>query len=107
MKPAEKRLMSCVCPPDRDRFVLSKGHAVPMLYLNLAEKGFIPKEELATLRQAGSAVCEVLSETCPVPVKRLGLTDYSESGDYEEILKKAGLSAACIAEKAEEMIKGN
>ena len=46
--------MSCVCPPDRDRFVLSKGHAVPMLYLNLAEKGFIPKEELATLRQAGS-----------------------------------------------------
>ena len=56
-------------------------------------------------RQA--AVCEVLSETCPVPVKRLGLTEYSESGDYEEILKKAGLSAACIAEKAEEMIKGN
>ena len=40
--------------PDRDRFVLSKGHAVPMLYLNLAEKGFIPKEELLTLRQAGS-----------------------------------------------------
>ena len=40
--------------PNRDRFVLSKGHAAPMLYLNLAEKGFIPKEALKTLRQSGS-----------------------------------------------------
>lgn len=67
----------------------------------------ITVEEHSISGGLGSAVCEVLSETCPVPVKRLGLTDYSESGDYEEILEKAGLSAACIAEKAEEMIKGN
>jgi transketolase len=39
---------------ERDRFVLSKGHAAPMLYLALAEKGFFPKEELKTLRQLGS-----------------------------------------------------
>jgi transketolase len=39
---------------DRDRFVLSKGHAAPMLYLILAEKGFFPKEELKTLRQINS-----------------------------------------------------
>lgn len=39
---------------DRDHFVLSKGHAAPMLYLNLAEKGYFPKEELRTLRQINS-----------------------------------------------------
>lgn len=39
--------------PDRDRFVLSKGHAAPALYAALAEKGFFPKEELLGLRQTG------------------------------------------------------
>ena len=39
---------------DRDRFVLSKGHAAPMLYLVLAEKGFFPKDEMKTLRQINS-----------------------------------------------------
>jgi len=37
--------------PDRDRFVLSKGHASPVLYAALAEKGFFPKEELMTFRK--------------------------------------------------------
>ena len=40
--------------PCRDRFILSKGHACPALYAVLAEKGFIPKEELPTLRKCGS-----------------------------------------------------
>ncbi|OMK30773.1 hypothetical protein BER30_002560 [Clostridioides difficile] len=39
---------------DRDRFVLSKGHAAPALYATLAEKGFFPEEELITLRKFGS-----------------------------------------------------
>lgn len=39
---------------DRDHFILSKGHAAPMLYLNLADCGYFPKEELATLRQINS-----------------------------------------------------
>lgn len=39
--------------PDRDRLVLSKGHAAPMLYRNLAEKGFFPVEEMSTLRRMG------------------------------------------------------
>ena len=39
---------------DRDRFVLSKGHCAPALYGALAEKGFIPKEDIATLRSADS-----------------------------------------------------
>jgi len=40
--------------PDRDRFVLSKGHAAPVLYATLAEKGFFPEEWLKTLRKLGS-----------------------------------------------------
>lgn len=40
--------------PDRDRFVLSKGHAAPGLYSVMAERGYFPKEELATLRHLGS-----------------------------------------------------
>ncbi|MBQ9814914.1 MAG: transketolase [Lachnospiraceae bacterium] len=40
--------------PDRDRFVLSKGHAAPVLYGTLAEKGYFPKEDLVTLRHIGS-----------------------------------------------------
>lgn len=40
--------------PDRDRFVLSKGHAAPALYAVLAEAGFFPLEELLTLRKFGS-----------------------------------------------------
>jgi transketolase len=40
--------------PHRDRFILSKGHAAPGLYAVLAEAGFFPVEELATLRRLGS-----------------------------------------------------
>lgn len=36
---------------DRDRFILSKGHGVPTLYCALAETGFIPRDELMTLRR--------------------------------------------------------
>ncbi len=39
---------------DRDRFVLSKGHAAPVLYSVLAERGFFPKEDLKTLRKLDS-----------------------------------------------------
>ncbi|WP_411170081.1 transketolase [Clostridium sp. MB05] len=39
---------------ERDRFVLSKGHAAPALYGVLCEKGFFPKEELKTLRKVGA-----------------------------------------------------
>ena len=39
---------------DRDRFVLSKGHASPLLYAVLAEKGILPEEQLMTFRIIGS-----------------------------------------------------
>ena len=38
----------------RDKFVLSKGHASPVLYATLAEKGFIKEEDLITFRKLGS-----------------------------------------------------
>ena len=40
--------------PDRDRVVLSKGHAAPALYAVMARTGYFPKEELATLRKLNS-----------------------------------------------------
>ncbi len=40
--------------PERDRFVLSKGHTAPALYAVLAERGFFDKEELKTLRKTES-----------------------------------------------------
>ena len=40
--------------PDRDRFVLSKGHAAPVYYSVLAQRGFLPKADLATLRKLDS-----------------------------------------------------
>lgn len=40
--------------PDRDRFVLSKGHAAPALYATLALKGFFPAEDMKTLRKSDS-----------------------------------------------------
>jgi len=39
---------------DRDRFILSKGHAAPVLYATLAECGYFPVDELTTLRQLDS-----------------------------------------------------
>ena len=42
--------------PDRDRFVLSKGHACPVLYAAMAEIGYFPPDELLTLRQLGSVL---------------------------------------------------
>ena len=41
---------------ERDRFVLSKGHAAPALYAALAERGFFPVEDLLTLRKIGSSL---------------------------------------------------
>ncbi|MFL5798766.1 MAG: transketolase [Actinomycetota bacterium] len=40
--------------PDRDRFVLSKGHCIPIVYAALAKRGFFDEQQLWTLRKLGS-----------------------------------------------------
>jgi len=42
------------CRPDRDRFILSKGHGAPAYYAVLARLGYFPREDLFTLRRFGS-----------------------------------------------------
>ena len=44
--------------PDRDRFILSKGHAAVALYVTLAKRGFFPESELATYNQDGGRLAE-------------------------------------------------
>jgi transketolase len=51
--------------PDRDRFVLSKGHAGAGLYAALAERGFFPVEKLLTHYQDGSDLCGHVSHELP------------------------------------------
>ncbi len=50
--------------PDRDRFVLSKGHAAPALYAALAEVGLVSTEELCTLRKIDSRLQGHPDKTC-------------------------------------------
>ena len=40
--------------PDRDRFILSKGHCIPIVYAAMAKAGFFPADQLKTLRKLGS-----------------------------------------------------
>lgn len=54
----------------------------------------------------GSAVAEVLGENCPAPLKRIGLADtFAESGEFELLLDKYGMSSKHIAEAAKNVIK--
>lgn len=52
--------------PGRDKFVLSKGHACPLLYAVLAESGYFPKEELSLLRKTGS-ILQGHPDRCKTP----------------------------------------
>jgi transketolase len=49
--------------PERDRFVLSKGHSAAALYAALAERGFFPASELETFYQDGSALAGHITHT--------------------------------------------
>ena len=69
--------------PNRDRFVLSKGHNAPALYSVLAHRGFFPADELKTLRKIGSRL-----QGHPVMGKAPGV-DFS-TGSLGQ-----GISAAC------------
>ncbi|MBQ7653526.1 MAG: transketolase family protein [Clostridia bacterium] len=61
----------------------------------------VTAEEHSIIGGLGSAVCEVLSESCPVPVVRLGVNDeFGQSGNAVELLKLYGLDAENIVKKA-------
>ncbi len=50
--------------PDRDRIILSKGHASSALYAALAERGFLPRQELACYARTGSPLTEHMGPRC-------------------------------------------
>lgn len=66
----------------------------------------VTAEEHSNIGGLGSAVLEVLSDQCPVPVKRVGIRDtFGESGKPKDLLKKYGLTAEDIAAQAKEVLK--
>lgn len=66
----------------------------------------ITVEEHNIIGGLGEAVCSVLSEKCPTPVKRIGVNDeFGHSGPALDLLKQFGLSAENTAETAEKFVK--
>lgn len=65
----------------------------------------VTAEEHSIIGGLGSAVCEVVSENCPVPVKMIGIRDtFCMSGTGDELLDYYGLRAADIARASEEVL---
>jgi len=65
----------------------------------------VTAEEHSTIGGLGSAVCEVISENYPVPVKRIGIQDrFCMSGTGDELLDCYGLRAAEIARASEDVL---
>ena len=88
--------MPCIKPLDED------------LVLRAAKecKKIITVEEHSTIGGLGEAVCSLLSEKCPTPVRRLGVPDsYGHSGPAWEVLKDFGLHTDAIAEAIQEFTK--
>ena len=68
-------------------------------------KAIVTAEEHSIIGGLGSAVCEVVSEECPVVVKKVGVKDsFGESGTPAELLKKYGLTANDIVKAVKEAI---
>ncbi|MFV0364756.1 MAG: transketolase family protein [Suipraeoptans sp.] len=78
-------------------------HTVLPIDKDLIEKCAIETGAIVTVEEHSlrgglySAVSEVTSKYCPVPIEAIGATDFAESGDYEELLEKYGYSASSIA----------
>lgn len=63
-------------------------------------------EEHSVIGGLGSAVCDVLSELCPVPVKKIGVNDeFGHSGPAVDLLKEFGLCSDNITKTVKEFIK--
>ncbi len=71
-----------------------------------ATGAIVTAEEHSIVGGLGAAVCEALSETCPVPVLRVGVEDkFGKSGQVPELLELYGLTAKNIAAKAKRAIE--
>ena len=69
-------------------------------------KKIITVEEHSVIGGLGDAVCSVLAEKCPVPVRRLGVPDsFGHSGTAREVLKDFGLTAENIANVIQDFLK--
>ena len=69
-------------------------------------KKIITVEEHSVIGGLGDAVCSVLAEKCPVPVRRLGVPDsFGHSGTAREVLKDFGLTAENIANVIQDFMK--
>ncbi|OUP07314.1 transketolase family protein [Collinsella sp. An2] len=65
----------------------------------------VTAEEHSVIGGLGSAVCDVLAESCPVPVKKVGVQDvYGESGPAVDLLKKYGLDADGVEAAVRELL---
>ena len=88
--------MPCIKPIDKEAII------------DAAKKtgAIITVEDNNIMGGLGGAVAEVLSENCPVIMKRIGIEDcYAESGDESDLLDKYGLSVNAIVDSVEELIK--
>lgn len=83
---------------ERDRFVLSKGHAAPVLYATLAHRGFFPVEELGTLRKLGSHL-----QGHP-DMKKVPGVDMSTGSLGTGISAAVGMALACQLDKKENYV---
>lgn len=69
-------------------------------------KAIVTAEEHLINCGMGSAVCEVVCQEAPVPIRMVGMNDrFGESGEPEELLKKFGLNAAGVVKAAAEVLK--
>jgi transketolase len=65
----------------------------------------VTAEEHSVIGGLGGAVAEFLSETCPTPLKRVGIYDrFGTSGKSEELLKYFGLNAETLVNEAREIL---
>lgn len=88
--------MSTIKPIDRELIVKAAKET----------KAIVTAEEHSIIGGLGSAVSEVVSEECPVIVKKVGVKDvFGESGTPAELLEKHGLTAKHIAESVREALK--
>lgn len=65
----------------------------------------VTAEEHSIRGGLGAAVAEVLAENCPVPMSFVGLHEFTESGDYDELKRKYGLDGEAIKKKCKNMLK--